>query len=98
MDPFIEHYGFVHSRYDEAEVVNDELFVGVKYTSESSLVVAPRGEKCFGKMVIIFACNFADKGLILCCDLFFNVGYIEEFIPHCLICDALLFNLSHIDA
>ena len=29
---------------------------------------------------------------------FSNVGYIEEFIPYCLICDTLFFHLINIDA
>ena len=57
----LERSGFVHSKYDEAEVVNYGFLVRVQYTSMSSLVVAPRGEKFGGKMVIIVACHFANK-------------------------------------
>ena len=38
--PYFERSVFVHSRYDEAEVVNDIFLVRVNYTSASSLVVA----------------------------------------------------------
>ena len=42
--PCFESSGFVHSRYYEAEVVaNDVFIVRVQYTSASSFVVAPRG-------------------------------------------------------
>ena len=78
--------------------MNYGFLVRVQYASALSLVVAPCREKFGGKMVIRVACHFSDKGKVLCCDLFFDVGYIEEFLPRCLICDALLFHLSHIDA
>ena len=51
--------------------------VRVQYTSASSLVVAPRGEKFGGNMVVRVARHFADKGYLSCCDLFFDVGYIK---------------------
>ena len=50
--PCFERSGFVHSRYDESKVVNDGFLVLVQYTFASSLVVAPRGEKFGGKMVV----------------------------------------------
>ena len=40
MRPYFERSGFVHSRYDNAEVVNNGFLVRVQYTSMSSLVIA----------------------------------------------------------
>ena len=74
MRPCLERSGFVHSGYDEAEVVSDGFLFRLQYTYASFLVVAPRGEKFGGNMVIRVACYFADKGLLSCCDLFFYVG------------------------
>ena len=50
--PCFERSCFVHSRYDEAEVVNDGFLVLVYYTSTLSLVVARHGENFDGKMVV----------------------------------------------
>ena len=60
--PCFDISGFVHSRYDEAEVVNDGFIVHVKYTFASSLFVAPCGDKFDGEMVVRFACQFANSG------------------------------------
>ena len=81
MIPYFERSGLVHSWYDEAEVVNDRFLVCVQYTSTSFIVVAPCGENFGGKMLFRVACTFDNKGYLSCCDLFFEVGYIEEFIP-----------------
>ena len=60
--PGFERSIFSHSGCDQLEVVNDDFFVRVKYTSTSSLVVAPRSEKFGGKMVVRVACHFSNKG------------------------------------
>ena len=65
MCPCFEPSGFVHSRYTEADVVNDVFIVCMQYTSTSSLVVVPRGEKFGGKMVVRVACHFPIK--VGCC-------------------------------
>ena len=57
-----ERSSFVHSWYDESEVVNDVFFVRVQYTSTYSLVVALCIDKFGGKMVVRVACHFSDKG------------------------------------
>ena len=57
MIPCFERSGFVHSWYDEAEVVKDGFLVSVQYTSASSLVVASCSNKFGGKMVIIVVCH-----------------------------------------
>ena len=62
MLPFLDHSGFVHSRYDKAEVFNDRFLASVQCTPALFLVVAPRGEKFGGKMVVRIACHFSDKG------------------------------------
>ena len=59
--PCFERYGFVHSWYYEAEVVNNGFIVRVQYNSTSSLVVAPCGEKFGGNMVVRVACHFSNK-------------------------------------
>ena len=64
--PFLERYGFVHSRYDKAELVNNGFLVHVQYTSAFSLVVTRRGNKFGGKMVVIIVYHFTDKGELLC--------------------------------
>ena len=93
--PCFECSGFVHSWYYEAEVVNNGFFVRIQYTSTSSLVVAPFSEKFGGKMVVIIACHFTNECYLSCCNLFFDVEYIKKFPHYRLICDALIFNLSH---
>ena len=98
MRPYLEISNFVHSSYDEAEVVDDGRLVLVMYASASSLVVKPQGNKFGGNMVVRIVCHFSDEGYLLCYDLIFDVEYIEEFIHHCFICDALLFHLIHLDA
>ena len=60
--PCFERSTFVHSWYDEAEVVNYRFLVRVQYTPASSLVVALCGENFGGKMVIRVACHFSNKG------------------------------------
>ena len=60
--PCFECSGFVHSWYDEAEVVNDGFLVCLQYASAPSLVVATCGEKFGGKMVVIVLFHFANKG------------------------------------
>ena len=42
--------------------MNDGFLVRVKYTSASSLVVAPCSEEFGGNMVVRFACHFVNKG------------------------------------
>ena len=96
--PSFERYSFVHSRYDTAKVVNYGFLVRAQYTSASFLMIAPRSENFVGKMAVRVVCHFADKGLMSCCNLFLDVGYIKEFIPYCIICDVLLFHLIHTDA
>ena len=54
--------------------------------------------RIFGKVVIRVACHFSDTIYLSYCSLFSGVGYIKEFLPHYLICDALFFHLRHIDA
>ena len=61
LHPCIEHSVFVHSRYDEAEVVNDGFIVCVHYISALSLLVSPRVKKFGGNMVVIIACHFSNK-------------------------------------
>ena len=58
--PCFERSGFVHFCYDEAEVVNNGFLVRVQYTYASSLVVAPCGDNFYGKIVVRFACQFAN--------------------------------------
>ena len=60
--PCFERYGFSQTRYDEAEVTSNGFLVRVQYTSTSYLVVAPRGEKFGGNMVIRIACQFVNEG------------------------------------
>ena len=60
--PCFERSGFVHSMFYDMEVVYNGFLVRVQYTSASSIVVAPRGEKFCGKMVFRVACHFNDKG------------------------------------
>ena len=60
--PFVERSVFVHSGYNEAEVVNDGFLVFLKHTSALYVVVAPHGENFCGKMVVRVACHFNDKG------------------------------------
>ena len=62
MCPCIERSGFVHSRYDEAEVVNDGFIVRVQYASMSSLAVTPRGNKFGGNIVVRITCYFFNEG------------------------------------
>ena len=62
MRPCLERSGFLHSRYDNAGVVEDGLLVRVKYASVSSLVVTSHSKKFCGKMVIIIVCHFFDEG------------------------------------
>ena len=62
MRQYIERSVFFHSRYDEAEVVNDGFLVRVQYTSASSLVITPHGKKFGGKMFIIILCHFDNEG------------------------------------
>ena len=61
MRPCFEHSGFVHSRDDKVEVVKNAFLVCVQYTSASSLVVAPCGEKFGGMMVFRVVCHFSNK-------------------------------------
>ena len=61
MRPCFERSDFVHSWYDESEVLNNVFFVCVQYTSTSSLVVAPFSENFGGKMVIRVACHFSNE-------------------------------------
>ena len=61
MKLYFERSGFVHSKYDKAEVVNNGFLVRDHYTSASSLLVAPCGEKFGGKMVVRAACHFANR-------------------------------------
>ena len=58
--PYFERSSFVHSWYDESEFVNDGFLVRVQYTSTSSLVIAPCGDKFGGKMVVIFTWHFSN--------------------------------------
>ena len=60
--------------------------------------VAPRGDDFGENMVVRVACHFSDKCELLCCDLFFDVRYIEDFLTYCIICDALLFHFRHTGA
>ena len=53
---------FFYSWYDHSEVVNDDFFVRVQYTSTFSLVVETCSEKFGGKMVVRVACHFSNKG------------------------------------
>ena len=62
MCQYIERSGFPHPRYDEANVVDNEIIVHMKYTSVSYIVVTPLGKKFGGKLVIITACHFDNEG------------------------------------
>ena len=93
-----ERLGFVHSRYGKTKVVNYRFIVCVQYTSASSFVVETFCEKFGGKMVVRVACYFDNKGCLSCYDLSFDVVYTKEFLPRCLICDALFSYLRHTDA
>ena len=78
--PCLERSFFFYYKYDNAEVVHNVFLIRVQYTSASSLVVTPLGK--FGRnMVVRIPCKFADEGYLSCCDLFFNVGYVQEFLP-----------------
>ena len=79
--PCLECCRFVQSRYDEADVVDGGLLVYVYCIPAPSLVVTPRGKKFGGNMVVRIACHFSNEGKLSCCNIFFNVGYIEEFCP-----------------
>ena len=46
--------------------MNNGFIVCVQYTSASYIVVVPCGEKFCGKMDIIVACHFDNKGWVLC--------------------------------
>ena len=43
----------------------------------------------------LIACHFTNECYLSCCNLFFDVEYIKKFPQYRLICDALIFNLSH---
>ena len=62
MSPCLERSGFVHSRYNKAELVKNGFLVRVQYASTLSLVVTPHGKKFGAKMVIRIARHFANKG------------------------------------
>ena len=98
MCPYLERSCFSHSRYDKAEVVNDGLLVRVQYAAMLYFVVTPRGKKFGMNMVVIIVCHFSGKGQLACCDIFLFFGFIETFLPHCLICNLLFFHISHLDA
>ena len=59
---YLERYNFVHSRYDEAEVVHNEFIICMRYTSALYLVVTPLGIKFGGNMVVIIVCHFPNEG------------------------------------
>ena len=75
-----------------------DFFVCVQYTPMPSLVVAPFSEKFGGEMVVRVACHFPNECWLSCCNMFFDVGYVKKKPNYCLICDALIFHLSHADA
>ena len=79
------------------EVLDNLIIVSLKYTSTPSIVVTSHGNKFGWKLVVRIEFRFADEGYLLCCVIFFDFGYIKEFIPHCFIFSALLFHLSHIN-
>ena len=58
----LERSGFVQSRHDEAEVVNDGFLFRVQDTSASYLVFEPHGKNFDGNMAVRIACHFSDKG------------------------------------
>ena len=60
--PCFERSSFVHSWYDESEVVSNGFLVRVQYTSVLSLVVAPHGANFGWKMVVRLAHHFSNKG------------------------------------
>ena len=48
---FLERPGYVHSRHDEAEVLDNRFHVHVQCISESYVVVTPSSKKFGAKMV-----------------------------------------------
>ena len=86
MRPCHECYGFVQSRYDEAKVLNGGFIVCVKFTSAPFLVVVPHGDKFDGNIFVRVAFHFAKKRLAAVLQSIFDVGYIKNFLPNCLIC------------
>ena len=84
-----------HLGYDEAEVWDYGFLVRLQYASALSIVISSHGKNLSRKMILIIAYHFSNEGSLLYCGL---CGYIEEFLTHYFVCDALFFYLSHIDA